>query len=40
MEKEMEEEITFIKLLQNILSTQTQRIRDNRAGKAPPEISP
>lgn len=36
MEREMEEEITFIKLLQNILITQTQRLRDNRAGKTPP----
>lgn len=30
MEKEMEEEIVFIKLLQNILQTQTKRIQDSR----------
>jgi hypothetical protein len=30
MEKEMEEEIVFIKLLQNILQTQTKRIQAAR----------
>ncbi len=35
MEKEIEEEITFIRLLQNILTTQTQRIKDNRNKLSP-----